>query len=109
MIRGALVGNHAASRWTAGMLAVSVNPRPMRPVATRKSARLWVKDARAKPIASVTQPENMVQRVPTCLMVIAGSGLERPHVRQRRAKLAPAADIDQCSSAAIWYRTAPSE
>jgi hypothetical protein len=51
----------------------------------------------------------MVQRVPIRLIRIAGSGLARPQARQRRAKLEPAADKDQCSSEAIRYNTPPRE
>ncbi len=79
----------------------------MRPDDTRKTHRLCETAARAKPIVRITLPETIVQRVPMSFIRIAGRGLARPHARQRRAKLEPAADRDQCSSEAILYNTPP--
>src|SRR5882757_1248436 len=91
------------------MLAASVNPTPIKPVAAMNSQSPCDMDASPNPTASVTPPASSVQRVPTHFISKAGKGLDRPQVNPSIAKLDPAADIDQFSSDAIVNRTTPSE
>src|SRR5258708_11902508 len=91
------------------MLAASVKPTPIKPVAVMNSMRSCDVDASANAAASVTPHRTIDQREPIHFISNAGRGLERPQVRPSSAKLDPAADLDQCSSDAIVNSTTPSE
>src|SRR5258708_19369164 len=91
------------------MLAASVKPTPIKPVAVMNLMRSCDVDASANAAASVTPPRTSVQRVPIHFISNAGRGLERPQVRPSSAKLHPAADLDQSSSDPILNSPTPSE